>query len=506
MADEPMIYPMDEHNRELVHHVHPPDWTDPEPKSRYHLVVLGAGTAGLVTAAGAAGLGADVALVERHLMGGDCLNVGCVPSKGLIGASRVWHTVQSGSAYGAPPHVGRGDFSKAMERMRRIRAGIAPHDSAERFSELGVDVFLGEGRFVSEDAIEVGGQRLNFRKAVIATGARAAAPPIPGLDEVTYRTNETIFSLTELPRSLGVLGAGPIGCELAQTFARFGSRVTTFEMEDQVLPREDPAAAERVQEALRRDGVTLELGVQVREIRPGREAGETIVRFEGADGTTEVPVEELLVSVGRAPNVEALDLETAGVEYDEKGVKVDDRYRTTNSDVFACGDVASPYKFTHAADAMARAVIRNAFFFGRERSRDLVIPWCTYTDPEVAHVGKYPWELEEEGIEYETIEIDLADVDRALLDGEEDGFLKIQHPAGSDEILGATVVAAHAGDLLAELCLAITHGVGLSKIADTIHCYPTQAEAIKKAGDAYNRKRLTPKAKKLFSLWFKIFR
>ena len=503
MPERPVELPVDEHDRELVGNVHPPGWENPDPAKRYHLVVLGAGTAGLVTAAGAAGLGARVALVERHLMGGDCLNVGCVPSKGIIGAARIWNTVQAGAEFGAPPHIGRGDFATAMTRMRRLRAGISRHDSAERFAGLGVDVFLGEGRFVSEEEIEVDGARLQFRRAVIATGARAAAPPIPGLDSVSYRTNETIFDLTRLPRRLGVIGAGPIGCELAQTFARFGSEVTVWEMEDRVLPREDPEAAALVRAALERDGVRLFLGAKTHGITSGDkgvavelEAGEAAHRFE---------IDELLVSVGRAPNVEALDLPAAGVEFTKKGVTVDSRYRTTNPKVYACGDVASPYQFTHAADAMARAVIRNALFFGRAKAEDLVIPWCTYTDPEVAHVGKYPRQLESEGTEFETIRIDLEGVDRAILDGETRGFLKVHHPPGSDRILGATLVASHAGDLLAELCLAITQGVGLGKIADTIHPYPTQAEVIKKAGDAFNRKRLTPRAKRMMGWWFRLF-
>jgi pyruvate/2-oxoglutarate dehydrogenase complex dihydrolipoamide dehydrogenase (E3) component len=356
---------------------------------------------------------------------------------------------------------------------------------------------------VSEEEVEVAGARLHFRRAVIATGARAAAPPIPGLESVEYRTNETIFSLTELPRRIGVIGAGPIGCELAQAFARFGSEVTVFEMEERVLPREDADASTLVQKALEKDGARLVLGAAIRGIR---EAGTAkTVAFHAAGESHEVTVDELLVSVGRAPNIETLGLDAAAVEHTAKGVVVDDRFRTTNPKVYACGDVASPYQFTHAADAMARSVIRNALFLGRAKASDLVIPWCTYTDPEVAHVGKYPHQLEAEGRAFETVTIDLDGVDRAILDGETRGFLKVHHAAGKDEILGATVVASHAGDLLAELCLALTHGIGLSKIAETIHPYPTQAEIVKKAGDAYNRKRLTPRAKKAFGVWFKLF-
>lgn len=501
---QPLFYPLDEHNERLLSNVHPSPWVNPKPKPRYHLVVIGGGTAGLVSAAGAAGLGAKVALIERHMLGGDCLNVGCVPSKGVIAAARVWHTVFEGHRFGAPPHIGTGDFAKAMERMRRIRADISPHDSAQRFTDLGIDVFLGEGKFVGNGAIEVDGQRLEFRRAIIATGARAAHLPIPGLDRVDYLTNESVFSLTSLPKRLGVLGGGPIGCELAQAFARFGSQVTLFEAQPQVLSREDSDAATIVQEAMARDGVRLEIGVNIEEIS-GR-AREKVVRLEQGGATREVAVDELLVSVGRAPNVESLSLETAGVEYDKKGVKVDDKMRTTNSKVFACGDVASPLQFTHAADAQARLVLRNAFFFGRGKSSDLVVPWCTYTSPEIAHVGLYAKEADQRGIDVETLRVDLKDVDRALLDGSTEGFLKVHLRRGSDEILGATIVADQAGDLLAELCLAVTQKIGLGKIADTIHPYPTTAEILKKAADAYNRTRLTPLAKRFLRLWFKIFR
>ena len=501
---QPLFYPLDEHNRRLLSHVHPAGWVQPEAKKRYHLVVVGGGTAGLVSAVGAAGLGAKVALIERHMLGGDCLNVGCVPSKALIEASRVWHQVFEGHHHGAPPHIGTGDFSKAMERMRKLRADIAPHDSAQRFTELGIDVFLGEGSFDSPNSILVEGQRLSFRRAVIATGARAAELPIPGLDKVEYLTNESIFALTTLPKRLGVIGGGPIGCELSQAFTRFGSQVTLLEAMPHVLPREDPEAAAIVEAALGRDGVNLQLGVSIKEVRT--DGRSNVIKFERDGETSEVVVDELLVSVGRTPNIESLKLENANVEFHRKGIKVDERFRTTNSRVFACGDVASPLQFTHAADAQARAVLRNAFFFGRAKSGDLVVPWCTYTSPEVAHVGLYAPEAKKRGFQVETIKVDLDTVDRAVLDGETDGFLKIHYRKGSDEILGATLVAPLAGDLIAELCLAVTHKIGLSKLATTIHPYPTSAEIIKKAADAFNRARLTQGTRRFFSLWFKIFR
>jgi pyruvate/2-oxoglutarate dehydrogenase complex dihydrolipoamide dehydrogenase (E3) component len=498
-----LIEPADEHNTKLVDNVHPLDWVNPEPAGRYHLVVIGAGTAGLVSAAGAAGLGAKVALIERHLMGGDCLAVGCVPSKGVISAARAWHAARTAIEFGGPQVSGEGDFATAMKRMRRLRAGISPHDSAARFRDLGIDVFIGEGRFVGANEVEVDGKRLRFHRAVIATGGRAAAPPIPGLDTVDYLTNETVFSLTSLPRRFGIIGAGPIGCEMSQAFTRLGSHVSLFEMTEHVLPREDPDAAAIVQGSMRADGVDLQLNVKVTAVE--RRGDDTVVHFERGGKPHELAFDELLIAVGRAPNVDNLGLEEAGVTYERSGVLVDDRLRTTNAKVYACGDVASTYKFTHMADAQARIVIQNALFFGRRRSSDLVVPWCTYTSPEIAHVGMYADDARELGLETDTLTVPLSGVDRAVLDGEDEGFLRVHLKKGSDKILGATLVAAHAGDMIGELCLAITAGVGLGKISATIHPYPTQAEVIKQAADQWRRTKLTPTVKKLFELWFRVF-
>jgi pyruvate/2-oxoglutarate dehydrogenase complex dihydrolipoamide dehydrogenase (E3) component len=470
----------------------------------YNLVVIGAGTAGLVTAAGAAGLGAKVALIERHLIGGDCLNVGCVPSKGIIRAARAVHDARTAAEFGVSnggdPSV---DFGKAMERMRRIRAGISFHDSAERFSrELGVDVFIGSGKFTGPDGVEVEGKRLRFKKAAICTGARAAAPPIPGIEETGYLTNETVFWLTELPKRLVVIGGGPIGCELAQTFARMGSKVTIMETVSHVLSREDADAAEVVQNALLRDGVTLCLNAKV--LSTFKRGTDKVMAVEQEGKRLELVADEILVGIGRAPNVDGLGLEVAGIEYDKRlGVKVDEMLRTTNPRVYAAGDICFPYKFTHTADALARILIANALFLARQKTSALVVPWCTYTDPEVAHVGMYEKDAKAKGIDVLTLTVPLADVDRALLDGEAEGFARVHLKKGSDKILGATVVARHAGEMINELSLAMTAGLGLSAIGRTIHPYPTQAEAIKKVADAYNRTRLTPFVKKLFTAWLK---
>ena len=498
--------PGDQYNRELAANVHPFDWVNPAPKRRYNLVVVGGGTAGLVTAAGAAGLGASVALVEKNLMGGDCLNFGCVPSKALIRAARAAAEMRDAAVYGIDSVDVQVDFGRVMERMRRLRAELSAKDSVWRYrDEFGVDVFIGEARFTSVDTVEVDGQTLRFRKACIATGARAAAPPIPGLAAAGYLTNETVFSLTELPRRVAVLGAGPIGCELSQTLRRFGAEVTLLERGPHILPREDEEAARLVEQAILRDGARLLTKAMVKRVE--RRGGEKVLTLDQSGKPAELVVDEILVGAGRVPNVTGLGLEAAGVEYDEAhGVKVDDRMRTTNRRIFAAGDVASRFKFTHISDATARIVIRNALFFGRDRMSALTVPWCTYTDPEVGHVGLYERDARERGIAVTTFVQELRDVDRAVVDGEVSGFVKVHVRQGGDQIVGATIVARHAGEMLSELTLAIARGVGLGAIATVIHPYPTQAEAIKKVADAFNRTRLTPRVKRLFSTWFSLSR
>src|SRR6266851_2213828 len=490
--------PGDEYNRTLAANVHPSDWVNPVPKRRYSLVVVGGGTAGLVTAAGAAGLGASVALVETNLMGGDCLNFGCVPSKALIRAARAAAEMRDAAVYGIEPVNVQVDFGRVMERMRRLRAELSAKDSARRFrDELGVDVFIGEARFTGVDMVEVDGRKLRFRKACIATGARAAAPPIPGLAEAGYLTNETVFSLTELPRRIAVLGAGPIGCELSQTLRRFGAEVTLLERGPHILPREDEEAARLVEQAILRDGARLLTEVTVKQVE--RRGGEKVLTLDQSGEPAELVVDAILVGAGRLPNVTGLGLEEAGVEYDEMhGVKVDDRMRTTNRRIFAAGDVASRFKFTHISDATARIVIRNALFFGRDRMSALTVPWCTYTDPEVGHVGLNEVEARERGIAVTTFVQEFREFDRAVLDSEVSGFVKVHVRQGGDQIVGATIAARHAGEMLSELTLAIAREVDLGAIATVIHPYPTQAEAIKKVADAFNRTRLTPRVKRLF--------
>ena len=498
--------PLDTYNLRLTENLHPSGWVNPEPARRYNLVVIGAGTAGLVTAAGAAILGAKVALVERDFMGGDCLNFGCVPSKALIRSARAAAEVRGGSRFGVEVPTGtRVNFPAVMERMRKLRADLSPIDSAERFRGLGVDVFIGDGRFVAPDCVEVDGKKLRFKRAAIATGARAAALPIPGLSDAGYLTNETVFSMTELPRRIAVIGAGPIGCELAQVFQRFGSVVSLLEVAPQILIREDRDAAERVERALIRDGVELVTGCKITRVE--RRGSEKVIAAENASGRFEAVADEILIGVGRVPAVEGMNLEAAMIEYDQQnGIKVDDYLRTTNPIVYAAGDVASALKFTHLSDAHARMILRNALFLGRQRVSRLTIPWCTYTDPEIAHVGLYEADARQRGIEVDTYTQELDEVDRAVLDGETEGFVKVHVRRGSDQIVGATIVASHAGEMISELTTAIAAGVGLGKLGDVIHPYPTQADAIRRAAGLYTRTRLTPFVAGLMKRWFALTR
>lgn len=499
MSEPGPLLPKDKYNQQLEANVHPNNWINPTPEGRYNLVVIGAGTAGLVTAAGAAGLGAKVALVERNLMGGDCLNVGCVPSKGLISAARAANAVQDAQKFGVRvPQETHVDFASVMQRIRRLRSHISLNDSATRFKDLGVDVFFGEGKFVDSDCIEVNSTRLVFRRAVIASGGRAAPPPLHGLDQVDYLTNESVFSLTELPPRLGVIGAGPMGCELAQSFARLGSQVHLFTSERGILPREDRQAAGILSKELEKDRVHIyPTGKRLELQKRGACIGVTAAGEKGHD----IVVDHLLVAVGRTANVEHLNLQVAGVQHDQRGVQVNARLQTTNPRIYAAGDVCSPHKFTHAADFMARIVIQNALFAGRTQVSNLVIPWCTYTSPEIGRVGLNETEARDHNVEIDTYVQELKDIDRAVLEGSDAGFVKVHVAKNTDRILGATIVANNAGDMISEITLAMKHRIGLRGIARTIHPYPTQAEAIRKIGDQYNRTRLTPTVKSLLKQW-----
>ncbi len=499
---EPVTVPIDFYNQKLVANLHPPDWVNPEPAPQYNLVVIGAGTAGLVTAAGAAILGGKVALIEKHLMGGDCTNVGCVPSKTMIRSARVVADMQQARQFGiGTPSEIDVDFPAVMERLRRIRADISPHDSAERFQrEFGVDVFFGNASFSGANTVEVARKTLRFKKAAIATGSSPAQLSVEGLEEAGYLTNENVFSLTERPNRLAVIGGGYISCELAQTFRRLGSEVVLLHRHSRILNREDADAADVVQQAFEREGVRLILKSQIKRVE--RQNDQKVIRYEVNGQENALTVDEILVGVGRSPNVEGLNLEAVGVKFNPQGIIVDDYLQTTNPRIYAVGDVCMKWKFTHAANAAARIVIQNSLFsvfgIGRKKLSSLTMPWCTYTDPEVAHVGLY--EQAQRGTEVETICISLSQVDRAIIDGEAAGFAKVHLKKGTDKILGATIVARHAGEMISEITLAMTNNLGLQAIANTIHPYPTQSEAIRQVADEYSLKRLKS-FQKLASTW-----
>lgn len=499
LADDP-------YDRVMIENCHPPNHVNPVPNGKYNLVAIGAGAAGLVSAGGAGGLGAKAAIIERALMGGDCLVTGCVPSKALIRAARAVYDLRLAREFGVQlpgePQVG---FAAAMERMRRLRAEISYNDSAEKIGgKYGVDVFIGEARFISPTEIEVDEQRLKFDRAVIATGGRPAELPIPGLKTAGCYTNENIFTITELPRRVVVIGGGPIGSELAQAFQRFGSAVTILNDVEHILPREDRDAAELIHRQLVSEGMRIEN--QVKIIRVELRGAEKVIVYEQAGQQAGKPHEAvcdlILSAAGRVPNVEGLNLEAAGVEYSREGVKVDDFLRTSNSKIYAAGDVCSRFKFTHAADATARAVLRNAFFFGRTRVSQMVMPWVTFTDPEIAHVGFYEADARAAGFDVATITEHFNDNDRAILDGETEGFARVHYDRKSGKILGGTIVTRHAGEMISELTLAITHGLKLGALSTTIHPYPTQASVLQRIGDGYNRTRLSPTVSRIFKKWF----
>lgn len=511
------FWPLDDQNVKLLDNVRPPEWIGPQFDGVYNLVVIGAGSGGLITSAGAAGFGAKVALIEANALGGDCLNVGCVPSKTLIHAANLAHTLKNrgeledaGISFEGDVKV---DFAQTMKRLRRVRAQISSNDSAERYTrKLGVDLYFGYAKFTSPSTLEVNGKTLTFRKAVVATGAYPAIPGIPGLKELheeslaamdnkphpAVMTNESFFNMTDLPKRLGVIGSGVIGMEMAQAMQRLGSAVTVFGRSGRVLPKEDEDLSGIVKAQMEKDGVTFSLSVSkyigVEMTGNVCEEGykELRMKIEENGKEREYLFDAVLVSAGRKPNVSDLGLERANVEYDTKaGLKVSDMLQTTNPKIYGVGDCCSAFKFTHAADFMARTVIRNVLFLGKDKMSNLLIPYATFTSPEIAHVGLYEADMKEKGIAYKTFEKHFDDNDRAIADGTTLGMVRIHVEEKSDKILGASICGENAGNMISELTLAIQSKTGLGALASVIHPYPTTAEAIRQAGDLYNRTRLT---------------
>lgn len=520
-----MYWPLDDQNVKLLDNVHPAGWIPPVFDGVYNVIVIGAGAGGLITASGAAGLGAKVALIEANALGGDCLNTGCVPSKALIHSANTAHTLRNsahlkelGISIDGSVNV---DFSTTMKRVRAIRAEISDNDSASRFTrKLGVDVYFGYAKFTSETSVEVNGQTLNFKKAVIATGASPTIPDIPGLSDLYQRslssgptddasrtavmTNETFFNMVKLPRRLAVIGTGVIGMELGQAMQRLGASVTMFGRSGSVLPKEDEDLADVIKQQMISDGVEFQLRVQkyVEASSTGNVSDEGYEEISlktiEEETETEYLFDAILVATGRKPNVSKLNLELAGVEYDEKmGLQVTDGLQTTNPRIYGVGDCCSEYKFTHAADFMARMVIRNMLFFGSDKVSNLLIPYATYTSPELAHVGLYESDLKRQGITYKTFEKPFSDNDRAICDSATQGLVRVHVEDKSDVILGASIVGKGAGNMISEITLAMQSKTGLGSLASVIHPYPTTTEAIRQIGDIYNRTRLTNTVRQL---------
>lgn len=449
----------------------------------YDLLAIGGGTAGLVSAAGASYLGARAAIVEREALGGDCLWTGCVPSKALIASARLAYAMRSAGELGLTGASPRHAFGEVMERMRSARSRVARHDDPERFREMGVGVHFGAARFLAPDLVEVEGVgRIRSKRIVVASGARPAVPPVPGLEESGYLTHASAFDQDELPDTIVILGGGPVGLEFAQLYARLGARVTVVERMPRILPAEDPDVGDALAAILRDEGITVRTGANATSVE--RRDGEKVVALEGGD---RLPADELFVATGRSPATDELDLSRAGVELDRGAVRVDETLRTTAPGVWAAGDVTGGLQFTHVADYMARTVVRNALLPFSTKATYENVPRVTYTDPEVAHVGRTQAEAEARGAS--TYTYDLSDLDRAIVDGRARGFVKV-HADRRGKVLGATVLASGAGELVVPLVMARTHGISLADLSNTVFPYPTMTEGVKRAADLYQRGRL----------------
>jgi pyruvate/2-oxoglutarate dehydrogenase complex dihydrolipoamide dehydrogenase (E3) component len=491
-----------DHEGDLRRRVRPVDWTNPVAKPLYDLVIVGGGPAGLAAAEWAIRLGLRVALIERHRLGGDSLNTGTVPSKAIIRTAGVRMIMPRAEEYGAPaspdPPV---DFQTVMARMRRIRCRIAEYHSADRLRAQGVDLFFGNAHFAASNALMVDDTALRFKKALIAAGSRPQHSTIPGLEEAGYLTSETIFDMTSLPRRLAIIGGGPLGCEAAQTFSRLGTHVTLVQDDPKFLPHEERDASQLLSFSLARDGVDTRLNTFVLGV--GVENGVKILDTANDDARYRIEADEILLSIGRTPNVGDLGLDAAGIAFDAKtGITVDDFLRTTNPRVYAAGDVCLSLRFTNAAEATARMAVQNAFAARRRRLSLMTIPWCTYCDPEIAHVGMHVWDASERSVPIKSFTVMMQDVARAITDGQDDGFVKIHVKLGTDKILGATIVAARASEMINEISVAMSTGIGMRKLAGVLHTYPAQSDAIRLAALAYTLDEPVSWLQKAYARWF----
>ena len=458
-------------------------------KKDFNVIVIGAGSAGLVSSYIAAAVKAKVALIEKHKMGGDCLNTGCVPSKALIRSAKILSYIKRHEDYGIKSAEASFDFAEVMERVQRVIKKVEPHDSVERFTSLGVDCFTGDAKILSPHEVSVNGKTLTTKNIIIATGAKPVVPKIPGVDKVPYLTSDNLWELRELPKKLVVAGGGPIGSELAQCFARLGSKVTQVEMLPDIMSREDDEISEAIRKRFIEEGIDVRIGSKCDEIVV--ENGKQFMLIERNGTTEKIEFDKVLIAIGRAANSRGFGLEKIGVKLSQRGnIEVDEYLRTTtHKNIYACGDVAGPYQFTHTAAHQAWYCAVNALFspFKKFRVDYRVIPWCTFTDPEVAQVGLNEKAAKAQGIPYEVTRYGIDDLDRAIADSEGHGVVKVLTVPGKDKILGVTIMGYHAGDLIAEYVLAMKHGLGLNKILGTIHIYPTMAEANKFAAGNWKK-------------------
>jgi pyruvate/2-oxoglutarate dehydrogenase complex dihydrolipoamide dehydrogenase (E3) component len=460
----------------FLQRVRPSDWSNPLPRSPYDLLIIGAGPAGLEAADEAVRLGASVALVERNRLGGNSLNVGSIPSKSIIRASRLRAAVRDAEEFSATTtEAMRMDYGVVLARMHRIRARIAEYHSAERLREKGIDLYFGQAHFSSPTLLRVGDVSLAFRKALIATGARPRKADIKGIDNIDYRTSTTIFDMDQLPKRMVVIGGGPLGCELAQAFCKLGSDVSIVEANPKFLPLEERDAAEVLSRSMARDGVTIRLNTTVTAART--ENGIKVLETVNAGVKDRIETGEILLSVGRAPNVETLALEMAGIAFTTgNGIGVDSNFRTSNPNTYAAGDVCSPLKFVNVARASARVAVRHALLDEAATTQTALAPWCTYCDPEIAHIGLHIWDARAQNIPVTTYTVMMQDIDRAITDGEDTGFIKIHLQHGTDRILGASIVATNASEIINEMAVIMSAGIGMNQLSSMLHTYPSRSE------------------------------